>query len=676
MSFRIIAKTNRLLLLFVISTLSFSSASVRAASGWYDFGWAYRRSVVVTNTCGAELADHQVRIDLDSSFDFGKAESDGSDVRITADDGVTAIPFWIEVWDDAGQTASLWISAPSIPVGTTTVYLYYGSSAATSKSDGTATFTAYDGFEGNDVGNAPVAGAMGSGTWTKDAANPIMTCDRCGFGSTFYDSGTGTYHHFNSWQTILHHTSNDGKTWTADDANNPVLTPTETWEGSNVGVPMVWKEGSTWYMLYRGGSPDRIGLATSSDAVNWTKSASNPVLSGDSGEWDDRDLDPWGVIKVGSTYYLWYNTIGSVPGLGRCTGLATSTNLTDWTKDLDNPIFTGGRFCAFPFKHDGDYYLLIPHYTSGSDYSQIELYRDSSPTFHSGDRKYLGVAINYGPTDWDDHDQDTPAVLTDTINRDTFTASNGELWAYYSGEGGSGSWQTGVCTEENIAEAIAGVEASFLNWSISGDVTVVDSPVRQGSRSVRQRDTSASASVTLTGSFSEQESGVVGAWMRRSSTSSGDYDIYLYGGATLSCVAGLGRNGDFHYWNGSFQPTAVSWSPDTWYLVTLAFDATTDLYDFVVYDESMTEVVRVEGISFGNAASFIDSAMLYTSSGFLEDGHADDFRIRQWCGSDQGVAVGGEETNAIPTMNEWGMIWLVFLLVGSALFVTRRRNVG
>jgi len=35
--------------------------------------------------------------------------------------------------------------------------------------------------------------------------------------------------------------------------------------------------------------------------------------------------------------------------------------------------------------------------------------------------------------------------------------------------------------------------------------------------------------------------------MRRSATSVGDFDIYLYGGSALCAVAGLGRNGDFHY---------------------------------------------------------------------------------------------------------------------------------
>lgn len=626
------------ILMIIALLLTHTLSLAQPDTPWLDAAWRHRREVSISAPCGQEASDYQVQITLDSGFDFSKALSDGGDLRVTAADGTTELPFWIETWDAAAQQAVIWVQVPSIPTAGTTIYLYYGNAAATTASNGQATWVAYDGFEENDVGTIPTA--PGPSSWTKYAGNPVMGCSRCGFASVFYDSDTGIYHSYSSWTSILHYTSTNGIDWTAD-ADNPILTASQPWEGSNVGVPMVWKEDGVWNMLYRGGSPDRIGLATSPDGVNWTKSSENPVLQGDPGEWDDRDLDPWGVIKVGSTYYLWYNTISSIPGEGRATGLATSTDLTTWTKDPNNPIFTGGRFCAFPFRYDGDYYLLIPHYTSGTDYSQIELYRDTNPTFYPGEREYIGVAINYGPADWDDHDQDTPSVLTDDIYRDTFTAAGNQLWTYYAGEGGDGSWRTGMTIEEDIASALTGLEPGSLTWSASGDVTVVDSPVWQGVRSVRQRDADSSGADTLTGDFAPMEQGLVGAWMRRTSTSNGDYDIYLYGGSTLAVVGGLGRNGDFHYWNGSFQPTGVNWATDTWYLVTLAFDAATDQYDFVVYDETFSELVRVEDVGFGNATDSIDSAMLYTSSGYIGDGYADDFRVGEWCGAAAPTLVSG-----------------------------------
>ena len=216
-----------------------------------------------------QASNYAVRITLDSAFDFSRALADGSDVRITAEDGVTPLPFWIETWDSTAQRASIWVKVPTLPLAGTSVYLYYGNSLAASASSGADAFTIYDGFEANSVGSIPVAPVPDPGYWSKYAGNPVIPN---GFGSTFYDSDTGIYHNFVSYGTILHYTSPDGINWTADTAHNPVLTPTQTWEGDNVGVPMAWKEGGTWYMLYRAGSPNVIGLATSTDAVNWTHS--------------------------------------------------------------------------------------------------------------------------------------------------------------------------------------------------------------------------------------------------------------------------------------------------------------------------------------------------------------------------------------------------------------------
>jgi len=609
--------------------------------GWLE-GWEYRRAVDVANPCATPLSHYQVEVRLDNTFDFTRPATDGSDIRFTGYDGETLLDFWIETWNPSSGVASVWVEVTSLPVSGIAIYMYYGNPSVSSASDGAGTFVAYDGFEGNDVGGPPVApGPIVGLPWQKYSGKPVV--DR-GFASVLYDSGT--YHMFVSYGSILHYTSTNGKDWDADQ-KNPVLS------GRNQGVPMAWKENGTWYMLYRYGSPTNyIGLATSSNGSDWTEYSGNPVLTGTPGEWDDSTLDPWGVIKVGSTYYLWYNTIGSVPGLGRCTGLATSTDLVNWTKDASNPIFTGGRFCAFPFKYDGYYYLLIPHYTSGSDYSQHELYRDTNPTFYPGEREYLGVAINYGPEGWDDHDQDTPCVLTDTIERDTFAASGNQLWVYYAGEGGDGAWGTGMCIEENIADAIARIEppANILGWTTypPGAVTVVDSPARQGIRAVRQNDT-ISSSTELTGVFSEMVSGVVGGWMRRGPVvgTTDDYDIYLYG-ENLSCVAGLGRNGYFHYWNGAFQATSVPWEPNKWYLISIAFDAEQKEYDFIVRDEELTELVRVEGIYFGRSSSFINRAMFYTSSQYLGEAYVDEFRIRKYCGADAGADIGFEESWTIP----------------------------
>ena len=123
---------------------------------------------------------------------------------------------------------------------------------------------------------------------------------------------------------------------------------------------MVWVEDNVWYMIYRGSGAgiqgnDAIGLATSSDGITWTKNVNNPVIQGESGEWDNDGAEAWGVIKVGITYYLYYEAGGVTAS--RRIGIATSTDLINWTKDVNNPILENTRFCPFAFKYGDSYYL-------------------------------------------------------------------------------------------------------------------------------------------------------------------------------------------------------------------------------------------------------------------------------------------------------------------------------
>ena len=87
--------------------------------------------------------------------------------------------------------------------------------------------------------------------------------------------------------------SEDGISWQRDTINNPVLEPGVTggWEGKWVWYPEVLFIDEMYYMWYAGsniGFWDRIdvGLATSSDGIEWTKHQQNPVLSPSQGMWD------------------------------------------------------------------------------------------------------------------------------------------------------------------------------------------------------------------------------------------------------------------------------------------------------------------------------------------------------------------------------------------------------
>ena len=265
-------------------------------------------------------------------------------------------------------------------------------------------------------------------------------------GDTFHQ-----YYH-SSLNTICHATSSDGKTWVKDDENNPVLSKSVAgWDRTAVGVPMVWKEGDTWYMLFRGTPSDQVedatGLATSSDGITWTKYTNNPVLTGSAGEWDENGAEVWGLIKVGATYYVYYECTHKTL-FKRCIGVATSTDLITWTKDANNPIMisdlVGGRFCPFVFKKNNYYYMICPRYTIATDATEFELYRDVNPTFYVAERYFIGIVKRVSSSGWDSADEDTPFILTDNINRDTFECTNGEIWMYVSGDGGSNVWSEGL----------------------------------------------------------------------------------------------------------------------------------------------------------------------------------------------------------------------------------------
>ena len=136
--------------------------------------------------------------------------------------------------------------------------------------------------------------------------------------------------------------------WTKDEGN-PVLLrgPSESWDVVAVGFPEVILDGSTFKMWYAGwdGTNFRIGYATSTDGVSWTKHASNPVIDvGPPGSWDDETVTPGAVIFDGSSYKMWY---WGYDGTSLRTGYATSGDGIDWTKHASNPVLPVGPFAVW-----------------------------------------------------------------------------------------------------------------------------------------------------------------------------------------------------------------------------------------------------------------------------------------------------------------------------------------
>ncbi|MBN2296645.1 MAG: hypothetical protein JXM70_29725 [Pirellulales bacterium] len=142
--------------------------------------------------------------------------------------------------------------------------------------------------------------------------------------------------------------------------------PAGSWYESYVGMPTVNFDGKTYRMWFVGGQEtndpgvpygayERIGLATSSDGLNWqVANGGQPVLDlGPAGSYDNKGLSHPFVLRVGETFMMWYAAIdGTTAGsLGLSPThvrvervcLATSTDGIQWTRtNGGNPVMDIG----------------------------------------------------------------------------------------------------------------------------------------------------------------------------------------------------------------------------------------------------------------------------------------------------------------------------------------------
>jgi len=137
-------------------------------------------------------------------------------------------------------------------------------------------------------------------------------------------------------------TSSDGLNWTKY-AGNPVMSPSVAWEGgSGAGnhedsPTAILKEDGVYKLWYHGisNTTRQIGYAESVDGLTWTKYAGNPVLTpGAAAAWDADSVCEPRVLRVGAQYYMFYTRCTGTHGIG----LATSPDGKTWTKYAGNPV--------------------------------------------------------------------------------------------------------------------------------------------------------------------------------------------------------------------------------------------------------------------------------------------------------------------------------------------------
>ncbi|GEM_PF-2289437 len=157
--------------------------------------------------------------------------------------------------------------------------------------------------------------------------------------------------------------STDGINWTKHSAN-PVHS--QNWTEDVVVV----KDGNTYYLYaeneYTGdGDGALIDLYTSTDRINWARYGT--VLRPSGSGWEAGDVGTPTVWKEGNTWYMLYEGLGA--GFAGQVGLATSSDGKNWTRYANNPVLShanASRDIAIDsiIKINGVYYAY-GHYDSG-----------------------------------------------------------------------------------------------------------------------------------------------------------------------------------------------------------------------------------------------------------------------------------------------------------------------
>ncbi|MDP8210623.1 MAG: PKD domain-containing protein, partial [Candidatus Stygibacter australis] len=139
--------------------------------------------------------------------------------------------------------------------------------------------------------------------------------------------------------------------------DNPILTVNGTgWEHYFVNN-YVLDDDDEYKMYYTAMVPNymEVGLATSSDGINWTKSTNNPVIQRDVQNWSSFRIKIGSVIKREGTYYAFYYGDDQNLNANGSIGVATSPDGINWTQYENNPIIS---YTEIP---PGDHGILNPN---------------------------------------------------------------------------------------------------------------------------------------------------------------------------------------------------------------------------------------------------------------------------------------------------------------------------
>lgn len=142
--------------------------------------------------------------------------------------------------------------------------------------------------------------------WYKSSDTTMKKINIYGYTTDIIKINNTYYLYYGNSTVIGVATSTDGINWSK--SSNSIITATESWEGSRIWSSTVIADEGKYKMLYTNSAFDAFGYAESYDGINWTKKSSPFFTYNDTNNlWVDNICFPF-LRKVGQTYYLFYST--------------------------------------------------------------------------------------------------------------------------------------------------------------------------------------------------------------------------------------------------------------------------------------------------------------------------------------------------------------------------------
>jgi len=209
-------------------------------------------------------------------------------------------------------------------------------------------FNFYSGWDGSVWRNGVATSSDGL-TWTKGA--PVLAPNTGGWSTQYIAANSGSVVFNGKILTYFHgQTPNSIAIGLAESADGSTFTqhPTPVIEGvagqfdaGAAADPYVIQVGSQLFMYYLGDDgkgKQTIGLARSSDGVNWTRDGASLMPLGGPGSFDERAHGEPAVTYAAPFYYMVF--VGMDAQQNRSLGWASSLDGVHWTKQSTAPLFT------------------------------------------------------------------------------------------------------------------------------------------------------------------------------------------------------------------------------------------------------------------------------------------------------------------------------------------------